>query len=216
MRGLECVMSFQELSLAKFSEVLASKEPTPGGGCASALAGALASSLVAMVARTTAGSKKFADRAGQMTAIAEEADRLRGEFLALVDEDARAFDQVMAAFRLPKETPDQQSARSQAIQQAYKAAVEPPMKVCTRSVRVLELALQVAEHGNPSAASDAGVGALLASTALEGGALNVQINLGSVKDETYRAAQQDKVRLAQSQGLVLRDKALAFVRGRLG
>jgi formiminotetrahydrofolate cyclodeaminase len=209
-------MSFQELSLAKFSEVLASKEPTPGGGCASALAGALAAGLVAMVARTTAGSKKFADRAGQMTAIAEEADRLRGELLALVDEDARAFDQVMAAFRLPKETPDQQSARSQAIQQAYKAAVEPPMKVCTRSVRVLELALQVAEHGNPSAASDAGVGALLAATALEGGALNVQINLGSIKDETYLAAQQDKVRLAQSQGHLLRDKALAFVRRRLG
>ena len=216
MRGLECVMGFQELSLAKFAEVLASKEPTPGGGCASALAGALAAGLVAMVARTTAGSKKFADRAGQMTAIAEEADRLRGEFLALVDEDARAFDQVMAAFRLPKETPEQQSARSQAIQQAYKAAVDPPMKVCTRSVRVLELAHQVAEHGNPSAASDAGVGALLAATALEGGGLNVQINLGSIKDDAFRSAQQEKVRLAQSQGHVIRDKALAFVRGRLG
>ena len=134
MRGRGDAMSFQELSLAKFGEVLASKDPTPGGGCASALAGALASGLVAMVARTTAGNKKFVDRAGQMTAIAEEADRLRGEFLALVDEDARAFDQVMAAFRLPKETLEQQSARSQAFQQAYKAAVEPPMKVCTRSL----------------------------------------------------------------------------------
>jgi formiminotetrahydrofolate cyclodeaminase len=208
-------MSFQEMSLAKFSEVLASKEPTPGGGCASALAGALASGLVAMVARTTAGSKKFADRAGQMTAIAEEADRLRGEFLALVDEDARAFDQVMAAFRLPKETPEQQAARSQAIQQAYKAAVEPPMKVCTRSLRVLELALQVGEHGNPSAASDAGVGALLAATALEGGALNVQINLGSIKDDAFRTAQEGKVEAAHSQGQALRGKVLAEVRGKL-
>ncbi len=209
-------MSFHEMSLAKFGEVLASKEPTPGGGCASALAGALAAGLVAMVARTTAGSKKFADRAGQMTAIADEADRLRGEFLALVDEDARAFDQVMAAFRLPKETPEHLAARSQAIQQAYKAAVEPPIKVCIRSLRVLDLAIQVAEHGNPSAASDAGVGALLAATALEGGALNVQMNLGSLKDEAFRSAQQEKVRLAQSQGHVLRDKALALVRGRLG
>ena len=78
MRGRGDAMSFQELSLAKFGEVLASKDPTPGGGCASALAGALASGLVAMVARTTAGNKKFVDRAGQMTAIAEEADRLRG------------------------------------------------------------------------------------------------------------------------------------------
>ena len=208
-------MSFQELSLAKFSEVLASKEPTPGGGCASALAGALAAGLVAMVARTKSGSKKFADREEQMNAIASEADRLRSEFLTLVDEVARAFDQVMAAFRLPKETPEQQAARSQAIQQAYKAAVDPPMKVCTRSLRVLELALQVAEHGNPSAASDAGVGALLGATALEGGALNVQINLGSIKDDTFRTAQAQKVQAAQSQGQKIREKALAEVRGKL-
>ncbi len=208
-------MSFQELSLAKFGEVLASKEPTPGGGCASALAGALAAGLAAMVARTTAASKKFADRADRMIQIAEETDRLRSEFLALVDEDARAFDQVMAAFRLPKETPEQQAVRSQAIQQAYRAAVEPPMKVCIRSLRLLELALQVAEHGNPSAASDAGVGALLAATALEGGALNVQINLGSLKDEAFRRTQEEMVGGARSQGQALRDKVLAEVRGKL-
>jgi len=209
-------MSFQEMSLTKFSEVLASGAPTPGGGCASALSGALAASLAAMVARTTAASKKFADRAEQMNQLATEADRLRGELLVLVDEDARAFDQVMAAFRLPKETPEQQAARSRAIQQAYKAAVEPPMQVCTRSLRVLELALHVAEQGNPGAASDAGVGALLAVTALEGGALNVQINLGSIKDEAFRTTQEDRVRAAQAQGQALRDKALTMVRAKLG
>jgi len=209
-------MSFQEMSLTKFSEVLASGAPTPGGGCASALSGALAAGLAAMVARTTAASKKFADRADQMNQMATEADRLRGEFLALVDEDARAFDQVMAAFRMPKDTPEQQAGRSEAIQQAYRAAVEPPMRVCARSLRVLELALQVAEQGNPSAASDAGVAALLAATALEGGALNVQINLGSIKDEGFRTPQAEKVRAAQIQGQTLREKALATVRGKLG
>lgn len=209
-------MSFQEMSLTKFSEVLASGAPTPGGGCASALSGALAAGLAAMVARTTAASKKFADRADQMNQVATEADRLRGEFLALVDEDARAFDQVMAAFRMPKDTPEQQAGRSEAIQQAYRAAVEPPMRVCARSLRVLELALQVAEQGNPSAASDAGVAALLAATALEGGALNVQINLGSIKDEGFRTPQAEKVRAAQIQGQTLRDKALATVRAKLG
>lgn len=208
-------MTFQEVSLAGFSEVLASKAPTPGGGCASALAGALAASLAAMVARTTAGSKKFADRAEPMNRIAAEADRLRGELLALVDEDAAAFDQVMAAFRMPKETPEQQAARSQAVQQAYKAAVEPPMHVCARSLRVLELVVTVAEQGNPSAASDAGVGALLAATALEGGALNVRINLGTIKDESFRAAQEEKLRAAESRGQALRDKALAAVAGKL-
>jgi formiminotetrahydrofolate cyclodeaminase len=209
-------MGFQEMSLTKFSEGLASGAPTPGGGCASALSGALAAGLAAMVARTTAASKKFADRAEQMNQVATEADQLRGEFLALVDEDARAFDQVMAAFRMPKDTPEQQAARSQAIQQAYKAAVEPPIRVCTRSLRVLELAVQVAEQGNPSAASDAGVSALLAATALEGGALNVQINLGSIKDEGFRNTQAEKVRAAQTQGQALREKVLAAVRGKLG
>jgi len=209
-------MSFQEMSLTNFSEVLASGAPTPGGGSASALSGALAAGLAAMVARTTAASKKFADRAEQMNQVATEADRLRDEFLALVDEDARAFDQVMAAYRMPKETPEQQAARSQAIQQAYRAAVEPPMRVCTRSLRVLELALQVAEQGNPSAASDAGVAALLAATALEGGALNVQINLGSIKDDGFRNTQAERIRAAQAQGQALRDKVLATVRARLG
>jgi formiminotetrahydrofolate cyclodeaminase len=203
------------MSLAQFAEMLGSREPTPGGGCAAALAGALAAALAAMVARTTAGSKKFADRAERMTGIAVEADRLRADLLALVDEDARAFNQVTAAFRMPKETPEQQAARSQAIQEAYQAAVAPPMKVCTQSLRVLELALQVAEHGNPSAASDAGVGALLAATALEGGALNVRINLGSIQDQAFREAHVERVRAAQSQGRALRDKALAAVGERL-
>jgi glutamate formiminotransferase/formiminotetrahydrofolate cyclodeaminase len=169
-----------------------------------------------MVARTTAGNKKFADRADRMNEIAGEADRLRAEFLGLVDEDARAFDQVMAAFRMPKETPEQQAARSQAVQQAYKAAVDPPLRVSTRSLRVLELALQVAEHGNPSAASDAGVGALLAATALEGGALNVQINLGSIRDEAFRTESQEKIRAAQSKGQAIRDKVAVMVWGKLG
>jgi methenyltetrahydrofolate cyclohydrolase len=208
-------MGFDQMSLTQFAEGLASKDPTPGGGCASAVAGALAAGLAAMVARTTAGSKKFADRAERMTGIAMEADHLRAEFLALVDEDARAFDQVMAAFRMPKETPEQQAARSQAIQEAYKAAAGPPMKVCTLSLRVLELCLQVAGDGNPSAASDAGVGALLAATALEGGALNVHINLGSIKDTAFRSEQEERVRVARSQGQALREKALASVRGKL-
>ncbi len=209
-------MSFREMSLTQFGEVLASGQPTPGGGCASALAGALAAGLTAMVARTTAASKKFADRAQRMNEIVVEADRLRGEFLTLVDEDARTFDQVMAAFRMPKEAAEQQAARSEAIQQAYRAAVEPPGNVCDRSLRVLELALEVAEQGNPSAASDAGVGGLLAATALEGGALNVQINLGSIKDEAFREAQSARIRAVQLQGQALRDKALAVVRGKLG
>jgi formiminotetrahydrofolate cyclodeaminase len=209
------VTGFQEMPLTRFGELLASGAPTPGGGCAAALSGALAAALAAMVARTTAANKSFADRADEMNEVAAEADRLRAELLALVDEDATAFDQVMAAFRMPKETPDEQAARAEAIQQAYMSAVQPPMLVCTKSLRVLELALQVAEMGNPNAASDAGVATLLAATALEGGALNVQINLGSIKDETFRATRSDRVEAAQAQGQALRDQALATVHTKL-
>ena len=209
-------MGLQDLPLTTFGEALASSAPTPGGGCASALSGALAASLAAMVARNTAASEKFADRADQMNEAAAEADGLRSELLSLVDEDAEAFALVMAAFRMPKETPQEQAARSEAIQAGYKAAVEPPLLVCTQSVRVLELALQVAEQGNPNTVSDAGVAALLAAAALEGGALNVQINLGSIKDEAFRTTQADSVRAAQAQGQALRDKALATVRATLG
>ena len=206
---------FREMPLSGFADALASDAPTPGGGSASALAGALAAALVAMVARITAGSDKFADRAGEMEETAAEADRLRAELLALVDEDAAAFDHVMAAFRMPKETPEQQAARSEAIQEGYRAAIEPPTLVCTRALRLLELALQVGDRGNPNAVSDAGVAAHLAMTALEGAALNVEINLGSIRDEEYRKAREERLQAVRAEGRALRDQALATVRAKL-
>jgi methenyltetrahydrofolate cyclohydrolase len=210
------VTGLQHMSLTTFGDVLASSAPTPGGGCASALSGALAASLAAMVARATAASAKFADRADEMNHAAAEADGLRSELLNLVDADAEAFEQVMAAFRLPKETPPEQAARSEAIQAGYRAAVEPPLRVCTHSVRVLELAVQVAERGNPNAVSDAGVAALLAAAALAGGTLNVEINLDSIKDEAFKAACAERVRAAQARGQGLCDRALAAARAEPG
>lgn len=202
-------MRFRDMSVQAFAEALAGKDPTPGGGSASALAGAMAAALVAMVARTTAGSKKFADRAAAMEALAREADGLRADFLVLTEEDAAAFDQVMTAVRMPKESAEQQAARSRAVQDAYRAAAGPPMKVCDAAVRLLALALRAAQEGTPSAASDAGVGGLLASAALEGAALNVRINLVALKDETARAAFTERVRLLEGQG---RDLAAAVQR----
>jgi formiminotetrahydrofolate cyclodeaminase len=209
-------MDFQDMTLTTFSDALASSAATPGGGCAAALTGALAAGLAAMVARNTAASDKFADRADEMNAVAAEADGLRAELLRQVDADAAAFDQVMAAFRMPKETPEEQAARSEAIQSGYKAAVDPPLRVCTRSVRVLELAAQVAERGNPNAASDAGVAALLAAAALEGAAMNVEINLGSIKDQAFRATAADAAHAARERGQTLHRNALDAVRTRLG
>lgn len=209
-------MRFRDMTVQAFCEALASKDPTPGGGSASALAGAMAAALVSMVARTTAGSKKFADRAERMETVAREADSLRRDFLALVEEDAAAFDGVMAAFRLPKETPEQQEARGRAVQEAYRAAAGPPTKVCDLSLRLLELAERVAEDGTPAAVSDAGVAAHLAATGLEGAALNVRINVASLKDETARADFTQRLRGMQSSGRVLAAKVRAAVEAKLG
>jgi formiminotetrahydrofolate cyclodeaminase len=202
----------RDLSLAEFTEALASGAPTPGGGSASALAGALAASLVAMVARNTAANPSFAERAGVLQEIEAEAEERRRELVGLVDEDAAAFDRVLAAFRLPKETEEQKQARSREIQAGYRGAVEPPLAVCRHALGVLGLAARVAELGNPNAVSDAGVGALLAASAVEGAAFNVEINLGSIKDESYRAASAETVRDARTEGAALRDAALARVR----
>jgi methenyltetrahydrofolate cyclohydrolase len=202
----------RDLGLAEFTEALASGAPTPGGGSASALAGALAAGLVAMVARNTAANPSFAENAVALGEIETDAELHREELVRLVDEDAAAFDRVMAAFRLPKETDELKAARSLEIQEGYRGAAEPPLQVCRRALDVLALAARVAELGNPNAVSDAGVAALLAASALEGAALNVEINLGSIKDEAYRAASADTVEQARSEGARLRDEALAKVR----
>jgi methenyltetrahydrofolate cyclohydrolase len=210
------VSELRDLSLAEFTDALASGAPTPGGGSASALAGALAAGLVAMVARNTAANPSFADRGEALREIEAEAETRRAELVALVDADAAAFDRVMAAFRLPKDTEELKQARSREIQAGYRGAAEPPLEVCRHALAVLALAARVAELGNPNAVSDAGVAALLAASALEGAALNVEINLGSIKDDDYRTASAETVRNARADGAKLRDEALGAVRKALG
>ncbi len=209
-------MRFRDLTVQAFTDALASNDPTPGGGTASAVAGATGAALVAMVARTTAASKKFADRAERMEAIAREAESLRADFLALADEDAAAFDTVMAAFRLPRGTPAEQEARSRAVQEAYRTAADPPMKVADFSVRLLGLAERVAQDGTPSAVSDAGVAGLLAATALEGAALNVRINVAAIKDEALRQTFVQRLDVLQASGRDQAAKVQAAVAGKLG
>jgi formiminotetrahydrofolate cyclodeaminase len=210
------VTSFRETTVAGFLEELASGAATPGGGCASALSGALAAGLVAMVARNTAANAAYADKAASMSEIAAEADDLRSGLEELVDADAAAFQQVMASFRLPKDSPEQKAERSRAIQDGYRGAVEPPVLVCRHALRVLEMAALVAEQGSPNAVSDAGVAALLAASALDGAALNVEINLGSIKDDDYRTAHAQAVRELRDEAATLRETALASVHVTLG
>lgn len=177
----------KERSLAEWCDRLASADPTPGGGTATAVAGALAAALVAMVARTTLGKKQFAGRQAAMEAIRDEGDTLRRDLLAQAEADARAYEAVLAAHRLPKETPEEEARRGAAIQDATREAVAIPLAVCGMARRVLGLAREAAAEGNPNAVGDAGVAGLLAAAAARGALLNVQINLARLADPAERA-----------------------------
>ncbi len=162
-----------------------SSDPTPGGGSAAALAGAVGASLLAMVAglpKTRHGGDT--DRQA-LDAARGALVEVRNHLAELVDRDTEAYDQVMAAFRLPKTSDEDKAARSAAIQAALRAATETPLAVMRACEAAVRLGDTVAERGNPSASSDVQVGLELAVAGLRGARLNVEINLGSVKDDAF-------------------------------
>jgi formiminotetrahydrofolate cyclodeaminase len=179
---------FLDQPLSGFLDALASPEPTPGGGTAAAIAGAMGVSLLMMVgglSKSREGAE--ADRvalAEARAALASLRDRLAG----LGDTDADAFDQVMAAYRLPKATDQEKSARTDAVQQALKAATIAPLDTLRAASEALRLGRVVAQHGNRSATSDVGVGIGLLEAAAKGAAANVRTNLDSLRDEVFKAS----------------------------
>jgi formiminotetrahydrofolate cyclodeaminase len=166
-----------------FLDALADGKPTPGGGSAAAYSGAAGAALVAMVARLTAGKKKYAAVEAQMTNILDRAEQLREELAEAVVLDADAFNSIMAAYRMPKDTPDQKSARAEAVQKATQIAASVPLEVAGMAMDVLELAADVVAEGNLNAISDGATGAALAKAAMTGAGYNVRINTASLKDE---------------------------------
>ena len=197
-----------------------SKEPTPGGGSVAALAGSLGSALTAMVGNLTIGRKIYEelddDIKKEMDKNFEELQKSVERLNHIVDEDTKAFDGVMKAFKLPKETEENKKKRSAAIQEGYKVALEVPLKCAKECFKVLELQKVFADHGNINAITAVGVGALLAATGLEGALLNVKINLLSIKDEKYRNEMEKNVNQLLKDGISLKDGLLKTVYMRLG
>ncbi|MCC7476995.1 glutamate formimidoyltransferase [bacterium] len=171
------------LSLRGFADELASSSPAPGGGSVAALAGAMAAGLAAMVPCLSVGKRGFKDLREQLNAAAIEAQKLKDEFLAAIDDDTAAFNVLMDAFRLPKETPEQQQARTEAITAATIGATNVPLSTLRRTIRTLELCEWVGLHGNQNSLSDSGVGASMALACAEGAFYNVLINLRSINCE---------------------------------
>src|SRR3982750_465309 len=185
--------SLVKMDLRQFCNETLSDSPAPGGGSVAALMGALGVSLGGMVANLSAGKRGWDDKLAFFSDWAVKAQQLKDELLFLVDEDTAAFNKVMAAFGLPKDSAEEKTARSAAIQSANQYAAEVPLKVMETACRSYDLLAEMAEKGNPASISDVGVGLLAVRACIEGAGMNVRINLGGLKDQKLSSSLREKV-----------------------
>jgi formiminotetrahydrofolate cyclodeaminase len=190
-----------------FLDALASDSPTPGGGAVAAVAGAAGAALIAMVCRLTIDKKGYEDAWERCRAILPEAEDARAAFLELADRDASAFDDVMAAFKLPKGTAEEKAARSIAIQRGYETAAAVPLEIAQRAVAAMRLARDVTEIGNAHAASDGASAAQMLSAAARCAILNVEINAAALKDGAKMATLRAEVNALHERAAELLDAA---------
>ena len=174
-----------DLTVKDFLDKVAGNDPVPGGGSIAALGGALASALATMVTRLTIGKKGYEASEEVMQHAQTLTTRFQKEFIALIDKDSEAYDEVFAYFKLPKATDEEKAARSAAIQEATKYAALVPMQVARNAYELMSVIADVARLGNRNAVTDACVAMMSARTAVLGALLNVRINLGSIKDKTF-------------------------------
>ena len=198
-------------SLEEFTARLASGAPTPGGGSAAALAGALSASLIQMVCDLTLGRDKYREHEEPVRQIRQKAEALHRNLLALVDRDADAYDGVMAAIRMPKETEREKAARKEAMGRANLFATETPMATAEGCVTLLGLAGALVGRSNTNALSDAGTAAMLAYAGLRGGAMNVRINLSGIGDAGHAAKARERVQRIEVEGEKLREEILRAI-----
>jgi formiminotetrahydrofolate cyclodeaminase len=179
---------FVDQQLSAFLDAVASSEPTPGGGTAAAIAGAIGTSLLMMVAGLTKSRNGSEEERIALAEARASLTAVRERLIALADTDAEAFNQVMAAYRLPKASDADKVARKEAIQQALKAATTVPLETLEAGMDGLRLGRIVKAHGNPAAESDVDVGIGLLQAATNGAEANVRINLASVQDQAFTEA----------------------------
>ena len=198
-----------------FTDELASKAPVPGGGGASAYAGALAAALGSMVANLTIGKKKFLDRDAELREALAALDACRADLLAAIDADAAAFATLAASWKLPKETDEQLATRHGAEQAALDAACAVPLDIMRLCVRVIELDAYLMRNSVRLALSDVGASAVLAKAALTSAALNVTINTALMDDEAQaRGLEEDADAMVEKAGAAA-DAVHAFVRAEI-
>lgn len=193
-------MKLQDLTIKEFLEKTYGKDPVPGGGSVSALCGSLAASLAEMVTALTIGRKKYADVEEEMLVYAPQMEMARRKFLDFIDEDAKAYQLVFDAFKLPKETEEEQKIRKEQIQKATLQAAMVPLRVAETAVGIMDAIFAIGSKGNRNAVTDACVAMMCARTAAWGAILNVRINLGGLDDK-------DKARELEDRCMALHDEA---------
>jgi glutamate formiminotransferase / formiminotetrahydrofolate cyclodeaminase len=208
--------SLAKMDLRQFCNETLSDSPAPGGGSVAALMGALGVSLGGMVANLSAGKRGWDDKLSYFSDWAVKAQQLKDELLFLVDEDTAAFNKVMAAFGLPKDSAEEKAARSAAIQSANQYAAEIPLRVMETAFKAYALLREMAEKGNPASISDVGVGTLALHACIEGAAMNVRINLAGLKDEGLRSTLREKMQRVASESEAEFKRVHAIVETKLG
>jgi len=184
--------------ITDFLQNTASGTPVPGGGSVSALSAALGAGLTEMVANLTIAKKGYEAVENEMKQIAETVKNLREKLVTEVDKDSNAYNDVLAAFKLPKTTEAEKEQRTQAIQDAMKNAARVPLGVANDALQVMDQAEKVIINGNRNAVSDGAVGAMMARTAVLGALFNVKINLASVKDQAFVEEMMQQVNKLES------------------
>ncbi len=176
---------YMDKPVRHFMDKLASKSPEPGGGSVAALTGALGAALVSMVSNLTLGKEKYRNVQPQIEVLLAESEKLRTTMQDLIQKDTEAYGALSAVYKMPKNTDEEKAARTTAMQAALKIACQVPFEIGLASLELARLAERAAGIGNTGAVSDAGVAVLLAQACAQSSALNVRININSIKDEAY-------------------------------
>lgn len=208
-------MKLTDKPVTTFLNELASDAPAPGGGSVAAISGALGAALISMVCNLTLGKKGYEEVQGDIQDLVAQSEALREELTNLVEEDVKAYTGYSVAAKMPRGTDEEKAERAIAMQAALKTATDVPLSIAEAAVKVMDLCMPAAEKGNKWAVSDAGVAVLMAEAAVRSAALNVLINLGSLKDEAFVADRRAKLEsLLEGKG-VMRDEIYDYVVSKL-
>ena len=204
-------MDMQDMKVRDLMELTASDAPAPGGGAIAALSGAFGAALAAMVGSLTVGKNGYEEVQAEMTDMSTEARKLSEKLLSAMDEDVNSFNGYMAALKMPKRTEEEKAFRRTAMQEALKSASLVPLNTAKMAAEIFPLAEAAVRSGNKNAVTDGLVAAMMARTAILGALLNVKINLGSIKDDTFVDELRESCAILQAEAISAEQRVLDLV-----